>query len=197
MMSAGLYMTIKLIFLKCRFQGSIHKRIISYSIVIILAISLAGCASTDPFKGIKARAYETRVYMANYDDTWEAVMTFFQDINVMPTFTDKETGLIKAEVPFTDFKIKKKVGVTATAAVLAGPCAILTIPYWFSTDKSNRIFTAYVKPLSETTTSVRLLAITASGNVIWREKNYPVVHNRIQENITQAYFLEGTGTQIE
>ena len=111
-------------------------------------------------EGIKKRAYETRVYEAGYKEAWEAVMTFFQDINIVPSFTDKETGLIKAET-------------------------------------ANATFSAYIKSLDPSHVSVRLLAVDKKGKRIWKEKDYPLIHNKIQEIISQKWFLKGTVTPIE
>lgn len=158
----------------------------------LLHFLLSGCATSrvGSFKSIEKRAYETRVYDATYEETWKSVMMLFQDLDLMPSFTDKTAGLIKAEVPYTDYKIGKKILLTCLIWYFA-------IPYWISTDQGEMIFTAYIKPVGENLTSVRLLGVNSKGKKVWKEKNYPELHNAIQEILAQKRFLEGLGSEIE
>lgn len=169
-----------------------NKRVKSaISVVLVLSV-VNGCATMkyESVKSIKKRAYETRVYEATYEETWMGVMTLFQDLDIMPTFTDKTAGLIKAEVPYTDYKIGKKILLTCMLWWFA-------IPYWISTEQANMVFTAYIKPLDSDLTSVRLLGVSSKGKKIWKAEKYPELHNRVQEILSQRHFLEGTGTNIE
>ena len=143
-----------------------------------------------PQTGLEKRAVETQVYEGSYDEVWNGTLTLFQDLNILPTFTDKQTGIIKAEVPYTDYKVMKK----AMATLLVG---IFAVPYWISTDNANMTFTAWVRPLDESHVSVRLLGISSKGDQLWGEGDYPILHNKLREIIQQQKFLQGTQTPLE
>ena len=160
----------------------------------ILLMLSGACAPRGPMPGPQAglqkRAVETQVHAGTSDEVWRGTLLLFEDLNILPTFTDKQTGIIKAEVPYTDYKVGKKV----IATVLLG---IFATPYWISTDQANKIFTAWVRPLDESHVSVRFLGISSKGDQLWREKDYPIIHDKLQEIIQQQRFLQGTRTPLE
>lgn len=158
---------------------------------------IVSCATKGPIVGVKKRAYETEVYEATYEEGWEAAMTYLQDVGIMPTFTEKETGLIKAEVPFTERKWR--AGMTALTVLLMPlfGLGLIFAPACTHKVRNKATYTAYVKSLDPDHVSIRLLAVTEDGKRIWTEENYPKIHMTIQEIINQRRFLKGTGTEIE
>ena len=169
-------------------------------VAMLAAVSL-NCAPARPLpgvaSGISKRAVETEVYEATYDEAWRATLTLFQDLDLLPTFTDKNTGILKAEVPYTDHKVMKKGFVTAVLGIIFLPLALLAIPYWASTDEATMSFTAWIKPLDDQQVSIRLLGVNSKGKAVWKEEDYPILHTTLREILEQQRFLKGTGSEIE
>jgi len=139
--------------------------------------------------GITKRAYETRVYEISYEDAWKATMTLFQDLDIMPTFTDKNSGLIKAEVPYQE---GSRTG-QAIGTVLFGVAGALL----YKPTKGVVNYTAFITELSQQKVSIRFLGIRDDGKRVWKEKECNQIHMRLQELINQLQFLKGTGTEVE
>lgn len=130
------------------------------------------------------------MYDGTHAELWQATLTLFQDLGILPTFTDRDSGIIKAEVPYSDKNVSRKIAATVLLGVLA-------MPLWMDSGEGNRIFTAWVRELDESHVSVRLLGVSSKGDKLWSDKDSPVLHNTLRDTVQQQRFLKGTQTPLE